>query len=737
MNKIILIIISALFLIMGCKNQSQNQIKLVSDKFNLGFENVENEMPINWHANGNEKYKFTLDSTIVKSGKYSAAIEFKDGMPQFGVWGLIIHENYDGKRITLSGYIKTEDVVGYASLLMRIDPEVGVDQVKINGTTEWKKYEVTVKMYPEKTTNFAIGAMLVGKGKVWFDDLKISIDGTDINELKTIKQDTLSVGKDDEFENSSNIIIDQLSNAQIENLSTLGLIWGFLKYYHPNIAEGNYNWDYELFRILPKILNLENNIQRDDIFVKWIDSLGEFSESKNDIVSNSEIKIKPDLDWISNSGFSNGLSSLLINVKNANRTGENNYVGYQLASNPDFKNEKPYSNMIYPDAEFRLLALYRYWNIIQYYFPYKYLIEEDWKNVLKEFIPKIVNIKNETEYTLTVLELIGRIQDSHAHISADNQILTDYFGKYYAPVELSFIENQPVVTGFLDDRLGRTIGLEIGDVLLKINSIPITNTVKNLLKYTPASNYPAQLRDIARNLLRTNDSVINVEFIRNNKIQNKTIKVYTDKELNVYSKYLVQDTCFKMINKEIAYISNGSLKREYLPEICGEIKNTKGLIIDNRSYPSDFPIYDLSNFLMPKSMPFIKFINGSITTPGLFIFRETANIGNKNDNYYKGKVIILVNENTQSAAETHTMAYRVHPNSLVIGSTTAGANGDLSLFYLPGGIYTGISGNGVYYPDGRETQRIGIVPDIEIKPTIQGIKEGRDEVLDKAIEVIK
>ena len=43
----------------------------------------------------------------------------------------------------------------------------------------------------------------------------------------------------------------------------------------------------------------------------------------------------------------------------------------------------------------------------------------------------------------------------------------------------------------------------------------------------------------------------------------------------------------------------------------------------------------------------------------------------------------------------------------------------------------------VYYPDGTQTQRIGIVPDIEIKPTIKGIKEGRDEVLERAIQYIR
>jgi len=82
------------------------------------------------------------------------------------------------------------------------------------------------------------------------------------------------------------------------------------------------------------------------------------------------------------------------------------------------------------------------------------------------------------------------------------------------------------------------------------------------------------------------------------------------------------------------------------------------------------------------------------------------------------------------------MALRVAPNATVVGSTTAGADGNVSQFSLPGGINTMISGIGVYYPDGKETQRIGMIPDIVIKPTIKGIKQDRDELIEKAIELI-
>jgi len=94
-----------------------------------------------------------------------------------------------------------------------------------------------------------------------------------------------------------------------------------------------------------------------------------------------------------------------------------------------------------------------------------------------------------------------------------------------------------------------------------------------------------------------------------------------------------------------------------------------------------------------------------------------------------------VNEISISQAEYTAMAYRAAPRATVIGSTTAGADGNVSPIGLPGGIRTLISGIGVYYPDGRETQQVGIVPDVVVRPTIKGIREGRDEVLERAIAV--
>jgi C-terminal processing protease CtpA/Prc len=72
----------------------------------------------------------------------------------------------------------------------------------------------------------------------------------------------------------------------------------------------------------------------------------------------------------------------------------------------------------------------------------------------------------------------------------------------------------------------------------------------------------------------------------------------------------------------------------------------------------------------------------------------------------------------------------------VIGSTTAGADGNVSTVPLPGNLSSYISGIGVFYPDNRPTQRVGIIPDIIVTPTIEGIRASRDELIEEAIRQI-
>jgi C-terminal processing protease CtpA/Prc len=153
-----------------------------------------------------------------------------------------------------------------------------------------------------------------------------------------------------------------------------------------------------------------------------------------------------------------------------------------------------------------------------------------------------------------------------------------------------------------------------------------------------------------------------------------------------------------------------------------------------RCYPAEFMPFTFVPYVKKGNSDFVKFTEVSDATPGLFL--KTPTIGVKGSNSYKGKVVVIVDARSQSQAEYTTMAFQASANVTVIGSTTAGADGNVSSISLPGGIKTMISGIGVLYPDGTETQRKGVKIDVEVQPTVEGIRLGKDELLIKARELI-
>jgi C-terminal processing protease CtpA/Prc len=147
----------------------------------------------------------------------------------------------------------------------------------------------------------------------------------------------------------------------------------------------------------------------------------------------------------------------------------------------------------------------------------------------------------------------------------------------------------------------------------------------------------------------------------------------------------------------------------------------------------------IADRLMSGSRTFAGFTRPRYDQPGTTLWYHTLDVGpaTPSTDIYRGKVVLLADERTQSHAEFTMMALRMAPDVAIVGSTTSGADGDVSPIVLPGGIRTFFSGLGVFYPDHRPTQRVGIVPDVVVRPTVAGIRSGTDEVLEKALERFK
>lgn len=527
---------------------------------------------------------------------------------------------------------------------------------------------------------------------------------------------------------------NQLTESQ--KLAATAKIWGFLKYYHPEVAKGNYNWDEQLFEVLPKVRSATNNKELSEIYINWIESLGEIKACKN---CDAEKGIKYfyknlDLNWITDKQlFTDELTEKLNYIKQNRHQGKKHYVAYYKGQPKGiyFKNELDYKAFDWQDENLRILSLFRYWNVVEYFFPAKYQTDTNWDTILTKMIPKFLNPKSETDFHLAMLELIVSCDDSHATFF--NKETYAFFGRYYLPVDFKIIDSKAIITGFYNDSLAILNDLQIGDIITKASGKEISTILEEQEKYINASNISRKRFNASYYTLNGTTDSVKIEIIRNGKTSIKSIKRYPFNDFN--HEVIVESESYKILESNIGYINIGLVKEvNEVPEIMETLKNTKAIIFDIRNHEPMDPYY-FANYITSKERDFYKATYADLDYPGRFIWTKPYKIGNDKLKYH-GKVILLVDENSQSQREFTAMCLQVGDNVTTIGSQTSGADGNVVIFNMVGGFKTQITGVGIFYPDGSETQRTGVKIDIEVKPTIKGLIEGKDEILEKAIQFV-
>jgi C-terminal processing protease CtpA/Prc len=707
----------------------------------LNFEDQQSVgAPAGWTSSPEQTV--STDNKIMYSGHWAARLERKTDSPGgFSTMHQAIPIGFGGKTVELRGFLRMEDVTGFAGFWMREEDDrssIAFDNMQsrqLKGTADWTEYSVTLPVKDEGTRLY-FGVLLVGTGRVWADDLQLLVDGKPVWEVPKAEHKKTIVELDQGFDGGSGISLTGLSQIQIDNLATLGRVWGFLKYHHPLVTAGKLHWDYELFRVLPEVLQAGNRAAANHSMLKWMTKLGAVAPCTSCAkIDESRLQFRPDVSWIEDQTMLGADLSKALQVVYQNRLAEpaQFYVATQSGvGNPVFKHELAYENAKLPDAGFQLLALYRFWNIIEYWFPYRDVLGEKWDKVLAEFIPRITLAKDGDEYKRELIALIARAHDSHANLWSSLKVRPPT-GDCQFPVTIRFVGNRAVVTELAGPE-GQDSGMAVGDVITELDGVAVSKLVERWTPYYAASNDDARLRDIARWMTRGNCGEANARILRGSRqLLLKPKRVSGGEEARRSTHDLPGET-FRMLSKDVAYLKLSSVKAADAAHYVEAASGAKGLVIDIRNYPSEFVVFVLGGLLVDKETPFVRFTFGDLATPGAFSWSQPLSI-KPGKPHFAGKVMILVDETTQSSAEYTTMAFRA-AGGMVVGSTTAGADGNVSQFSLPGGLSSRISGIGVFYPDKKPTQRIGIVPDIEVRPTVAGIQSGRDEVLEVALRQI-
>ncbi|MET0465472.1 MAG: S41 family peptidase [Chitinophagaceae bacterium] len=416
--------------------------------------------------------------------------------------------------------------------------------------------------------------------------------------------------------------------------------------------------------------------------------------------------------------------------------------GVPVASS-DFIAPKParYADTLVPSSALRLFGLYNFWNAIQYFSPYKHELDHSWDSVLHRYIPVFLNANDSLSYMLAVRALASETQDCHGFIGTVRSATParKYYGAW-PPIQMGYVRGKVYITEMVKDSSQDLSQILPGDEVITIDGMSVKDQETQWRAYIPTSNENTYQRDVANYLtVGPLNSVTTITLRRGQRTF--TVKLNRNGRWPMgrgFTDFNKQHKITEMLPGNIGYINMGNLRQATVDSVMRAFSNTRAIIMDIRNYPQGTAwsiapgLTDSLKTAVIFDKPFVdyNYLRGGEDKSSM---KSAFTVTPSGKTPYKGKLIILCDRNTQSQAEYSIMMFQGATKSTVIGSQTAGADGNVTEVTLPGGYSISFSGLGIYYPDGTPTQRRGIKVDIQAQPTIAGLMAGKDELLDRAV----
>jgi C-terminal processing protease CtpA/Prc len=408
-------------------------------------------------------------------------------------------------------------------------------------------------------------------------------------------------------------------------------------------------------------------------------------------------------------------------------------VGAQPSSTPD----RAYAEMLFPQLPWRRLAVIRLWSVVDAFFPYKALMDTPWDDALTEFLGRVERTTDATDYLLTMAQMAARLQDNH--VLVEGNVLTQFFGEAALPVRMAIIEGKVVIEEVIDTALAQ--GLARWDEVLEIDDEPARAAADRLSAYFSSANEWTRLRNVMwRAMGRGADGTLVTMTARTSTGETRRVGLRRSTRFARTRRAPRAGPIIQVLPGNIGYVDLDRLELGQVEQLFREVADTKALILDMRGYPhaTAWAIAPRLNVKKGRSGPrfFYNVVSGD--TPDLRLVTFIDPVPDPGSvPVYHGRVVMLINEQTQSQAEHSGLLFEAASDIKFVGTPCAGSNGDITDLILPGKLAVSFTGMGVSHSDGRQLQRVGLQPEIIVAPTLDGLRAGKDEVLQRAIEFVE
>lgn len=580
------------------------------------------------------------------------------------------------------------------------------------------------------------------------------------------------------------------SYQKIENLKAFAKVYGYIRYFHPSDEASEINWDYLAIYGASQIEKCTSKSEvvstLNDIFLPLAPS-AEFYVGKSPLNYDLQ-KITPtstekyELTYWQHEGVNpdkvNDTNSTYASIR-VNRAIVLDTLGSDIRKFKLFEYKPKFGEVIerqiadsifcriplvlyttkestYPSADaekflslkkklddmepeatelaFRLGNVINLYNVFQHFFPYMDVVDVDWDKELEKALLRCYTDRSQRDHIATLQMFTSPLGDGHTAFGDRSRLFEGSWDPYVLPISWQWIEGKLVVT----DVYGDGLPVKKGDIVEQIgHEDPQLYFDKVYARISAGTKGWLNHRAELLSLLGEKDSELDLRVNGHGITLQRDKNFYDSKQS--YSPYQID---LKIINDSVFYLNLTRIDSGTIDYLMPQLEKAKSIIWDLRGYPNMGNYKILANLVnendttktymqIPQIIYPDRKFSGYKTFPLMFSKKiAKPYLGDKQN-------IFLTDGSAISAAESIMIYVKGYGLATIIGQPTAGADGMRNDVALPGGIKMGFTGTKMVKFDGSQLYGVGILPDIYANQTIEGFRAGRDDILEKAIELTK
>ncbi|MEO8371570.1 MAG: S41 family peptidase [Candidatus Solibacter sp.] len=652
---------------------------------------------------------------------------------------------YKLRRIRMTAAIRVEGEATRAQMWLRLDRAdrsmAFLENMQRNPviSSEWKTYSITTDV-PGDAATIVAGFMLFGPGKAWVDDVTLEI----LDEIHTEPAEAAR----------------PLTAQGLTNLTAFAKLYGYVRMFHPSDEAAAADW--ERFAVLgvraveaaESIADLQARLTK--LFQPVAPTLQIFSGAAP---AAPAVSTKPP-HFIRYEHQGIGLleSAVTYNLYKSPRAknpvsgplpepftasiAPGLRAGIPLALYVDDDGTLPHTPRspkpeLYQysaeDRAVRLADVVIAWNVFQHFYPYFDVVKTDWAAELPKGLRAAATDAGPVEFEKTLARMVAALKDGHGRVGGPNAR-----PQLVPPVTLDWIEGQFLVTR----AQSAAQGIAPGDRVLKIDGKPIDQAAAEARALISGATDQWIRSRLAADLSVCSGARMALEIEPfstpgTTRIVDLPCGPRKFKDPETYTEPRPTNKITEL-EPGIFYVDLDRVADAEWSALAPRLAAAKGIIFDMRGYPGQSGVLSLQH-ITGDTIRSAKWNVPSVPKPDRvdFGFTESGWDLKPAEPRFKAPRVFLTDGRAISYAETVMGIVEFYKLGAIVGGPTAGTNGNVNPFRLSGGYNLSWTGMKVLKHDGSQHHGIGILPTHPASRTRKGVAEGKDEILQRGLEVVK